>query len=90
MLKPGTGHARKRRRRRNLTLTIWNPGPDDQYVLFNQVDFPGGAYSPLNPQDININTVIAAGTADTFHTSYTSLVGRWEPGCYISTAGLSP
>jgi hypothetical protein len=74
----------------NLTLTIWNPGPDDQYVLFNQVDFPGGAYSPLNPPDININTVIAAGVADTFHNSYTSLVGRWELGCYISTAGLSP
>jgi hypothetical protein len=73
----------------NLTLTVWNPGPDDQKVLFDQVDFPGGAYSPLNSQDISIDTTIAAGVVDVFHTSYVSLVGKWSPGCYISTAGMT-
>jgi len=74
----------------NLTLSVWNPGPDDQTVIFDQVDFPGGAYSPINSHDINIDTTIAAGVVDIFHTSYTSLVGSWAPGCYISTAGLGP
>jgi hypothetical protein len=72
----------------NLTLTVWNPGPDDQTIVFDQVDFPGGAYSPINSQDINIDTTVAAGVVDVFHTSYISLVGNWAAGCYISTAGL--
>lgn len=79
----------------NITITVWNPGPDDEQVLFDQVDFPGGGYSPLS-NDINgladqgpNAIVIAAGTADVFHASYDSLVGSWAPGCYISTAGLS-
>ena len=73
----------------NLTITVWNPDPQDDSMIFNQVDFPGGGYSPINPQDINDDTVVAAGVTDVFHTSYTSLVGRWAAGCYISTAGLS-
>ena len=73
----------------NLTLTIWNPGPDDQATILDEVDFPGGGQSPVNPQDISINTVVAAGVVDVFHTSYTSLVGHWASGCYISTAGLT-
>ena len=72
----------------NLTITVWNPDPQDDSLIFNQVDFPGGGYSPINPQDINDDTVVAAGVTDVFHTSYTSLVGRWAAGCYISTAGL--
>ena len=36
----------------NITITVWNPGPDDERVLFDQVDFPGGGYSPLS-NDIN-------------------------------------
>ena len=74
----------------NLTLTIWNPGPDDQSMILDEVDFPGGGRSPVSWQDINSNTVVAAGVVDVFHTSYTSLVGSWALGCYISTAGLTP
>ena len=72
----------------NLTLTIWNPGPEDQVVILREIDFPGGGQSPVNWQDINSNTVVAAGVVDVFRTSYTSLVGSWAPGCYVSTAGL--
>jgi hypothetical protein len=69
----------------NLTLTIWNPGPVDQSMIINEVEFPGGGQSPINPEDINSNTVVTAGVVDVFYTSYTSLVGSWAPGCYIST-----
>jgi hypothetical protein len=30
------------------------------------------------------------GVVDVFRTSYTSLVGHWAPGCYVSTARLIP
>ena len=67
----------------NLTLTIWNPGPDDQYMTLDEVDFPGGGQLPVNPEDISSSTVVASGVVDVFHTSYTSLVGSWAPGCFV-------